>query len=254
MMARIANRLRGGWIVAALLVAVCCIAGADDPPSETQPVMQAKLAHARNLVEALLANDFQTLDKEAREMAAVTRLAAWSKGESPAYQAEAFEFESVLHMLRELAKKENSKGAALACVTLTLNCVECHRTLRADGSVALGDITVPAVEERPSGDEPTASVWMRAKLERTEQTLAGLVAEDLEAIEEAAASMRSLGRIEAWSRRSAIPRYDTLISSFNYACEQLESGAREGNIEAATLAYAQLLLSCVNCHAELPRP
>jgi hypothetical protein len=47
-------------------------------------------------------------------MVAVTRLAAWSKDESPAYQAESLEFENTLHLLRDLARKENTKGAALA--------------------------------------------------------------------------------------------------------------------------------------------
>lgn len=213
--------------------------------------MQAKLAYTRNLIEALVSNDFRSLDKVAEEMAAVTRQAAWRKDESPAYQAESFEFESTLHLLRELAKKENAKGAALACVTLTLNCVQCHQVMRTRGTVDLGGINVPPVGEPPTAEESRASAWMRKKLERTEQALAALVYEDFAAMERAAASMRHLGTIEAWSRRKAIPQYDMLMTSFNYACEQLEDAAVENNIESATLAYTQLLLSCVNCHAEL---
>jgi hypothetical protein len=213
--------------------------------------MQAKLAHTRNLIKALVTKDFQSLDKEAQEMAAVTRLAAWSKDESPAYQAESFEFENTLHLLRELAQKENTEGVALACVTLTLSCVDCHQSMRATGALHLADVQVPAVEEQPPGDEAAASAWMRKKLEHTEETLAGLVSEDFGAIREAAESMRILGRVEAWSRRKAIPRYDMLMASFNDACEELASGAQKENIEAATLAYTRLLVSCVHCHAEL---
>lgn len=244
------STLRRKYFLAVPVAVYCCLALAEEPAPRTQNVMQAKLAHTRNLIEALVANDFETLSKQAEEMAAVTRLAAWSKNDSPAYQAESFEFENKLHLLRELAQKENTRGAALACVTLTLNCVDCHQTMRANGQ-RLGDIRVPAVNDQAPNQESTRSPWMRQKLERTEQALAGLVAEDFAAIEEAAASMKNLAKVEAWSRRKAIPRYDMLMFSFNYACEEMEMAATEKNIESATLAYAQLLMSCVNCHGEL---
>jgi cytochrome c len=250
-MVRVPKALRRTYVVALPIALVCIAVLADEPAEKTHNVMQAKLVRTRNLIEALVSQDFQALDYEAQEMAAVTRLAAWSRDESPAYQAESFEFENTLNLLRELAKNENAKGAALACVTLTLNCVDCHQAMRAAGTVHLGDVKVPVVEVHSIGDDSNVSAWMRRKLQRTEQALAGLVTEDFKAMEQAAASMKTLGKVEAWSRRKALPRYDMLMASFNYACEELETGAREENIEAATLAYTQLLLSCVNCHIEL---
>lgn len=242
---------RRNWILTLPIIAICCAAIGQETPPKPQTVMEAKLTHASNLIKALVAEDFQALDKEAREMAAVTREAAWSKEDAPVYQAESFEFEVTLQLLRELAREKNTKGAALACITLTLNCVDCHQAMRGGGDVKLGDVKVPAVEDLPIDEADKASAWMQVKLARTQQALAGLVSEDYDSLDVAATSMLSLSKFEAWARRGTIPRYDMHVASFDYACEQLAASAKEENIESAALAYTQLLLSCVNCHSDL---
>lgn len=105
------------------------------------------------------------------------------------------------------------------------------------------------------GDEPPAaaeephqpSIWMKKKLEYSEQILAGLASENFEQIVESAKAMNAMSQIENWVHASR-PNYRAQLAMFRDANERLIARANDSDLDGATLAYVQLTLSCVNCH------
>jgi hypothetical protein len=94
---------------------------------------------------------------------------------------------------------------------------------------------------------PEASLWMKQKLVASQNILAGLTKPDYEAIEKNAQSMLAVGYLEKWIRADT-PGYQQQMKGFEYANKSLARAAREKNLDAATLAYVELTLSCVQCH------
>ena len=92
-----------------------------------------------------------------------------------------------------------------------------------------------------------ASIWMKQKLVASQNILGGLTKEDYEVIEKNAQSMLVVGYLEKWIRADT-PGYQKLMKDFEYANKALTLAAREKNLDAATLAYFQLTVSCVHCH------
>jgi hypothetical protein len=88
---------------------------------------------------------------------------------------------------------------------------------------------------------------MRQKLLASQAVLAGLAIGDYEAIGRNAQAMNVVEQLEKWLRAST-PGYRTQLRLFEFADRELIRAAREKNIDAATLAYNQLTISCVNCH------
>jgi hypothetical protein len=115
-------------------------------------------------------------------------------------------------------------------------------------STALVILLVLATPSRAQ-DEPakTSSVWMTQKVQASQAVLTGLANADFQAIAQNAAAMGVLEYFEKWQRADS-PGYRTQLRLFEFANRELMRAAREKNIDAATLAFNQLTVSCVNCH------
>ncbi len=92
-----------------------------------------------------------------------------------------------------------------------------------------------------------ASIWMKQKLRASQEILKGLADGDFNSIGANAQSMNLLEHLEKWVRADR-PDYRTQLRLFEFADHELIRAASEKNLEAATLAYNQLTVSCVNCH------
>lgn len=92
-----------------------------------------------------------------------------------------------------------------------------------------------------------ASIWMTQKLRASQEVLKGLSDGDFEAIGANAQTMNLMTHLEKWVRADT-PEYRTQLRLFEFADRELIRAAREKNLDAATLAYNQLTISCVNCH------
>jgi cytochrome c556 len=91
---------------------------------------------------------------------------------------------------------------------------------------------------------------MRSKLEHSKNILQGLANEDFQEISKGAKSMKGLTVLERWFRADT-PRYKAQLNAFWFANDALIQAADEKNLDAATLAYTQLMISCVNCHKQV---
>jgi hypothetical protein len=92
-----------------------------------------------------------------------------------------------------------------------------------------------------------ASIWMKQKLRASQEILKGLADGDFKGIAANAQSMNLMEHLEKWARADR-PEYQTQLRLFEFADRELIRAASAKNLEAATLAYTQLTVSCVNCH------
>jgi hypothetical protein len=104
---------------------------------------------------------------------------------------------------------------------------------------------VPA--QGPARTSEKASIWMRQKLRASQEILRGLSDGDFQCIGANAQSMNVMEHLERWARAGK-PEYQTQLRLFEFANRELIRAAAEQNLDAATLAYTQLTVSCVNCH------
>ena len=105
-----------------------------------------------------------------------------------------------------------------------------------------------AAEPPASNDaQHQPSIWMKKKLEYSEQILSGLATEDFDRIRQSAKAMNALNQIENWLHATR-PNYRAQLTIFRDANEQLIARASDNDLDGATLAFVQLTLSCVNCH------
>lgn len=103
-----------------------------------------------------------------------------------------------------------------------------------------------AQESKPGAQEKSA-LWMKKKLQLTQNILAGLTEADFEKIHKNADELNFLGYVEKWLRAD-MPEYKRQMSQFELANLELIRQAKRKNLEGATLAYNQLTVSCVQCH------
>ncbi len=95
-----------------------------------------------------------------------------------------------------------------------------------------------------------SSFWMEQKLRISKELLTGLATADFDAIGRNAELMRGLNRVESFVRRGP-EGYRDQLTQFNMATDSLIRASLDENLEAATLAFNQLTISCVGCHQHL---
>lgn len=106
----------------------------------------------------------------------------------------------------------------------------------------------PATGDVKVGDsQDKASLWMQLKLGATQKILEGMTRGDYESIEKHANAMQSVGHLEGWVR-SDMPEYRAQLRAFDHANGAIVRAAQDKNIDGVTIAFAQLTISCVQCH------
>jgi hypothetical protein len=101
----------------------------------------------------------------------------------------------------------------------------------------------------PNKDQPV-SIWMKKKLEYSQNILAGIANADFDTIVTSAESMRNLSKIEGFVRGKT-PGYRTQLQIFEESADEIIRQAKKDNVDGAALAFTQLTISCVNCHKHL---
>jgi hypothetical protein len=113
--------------------------------------------------------------------------------------------------------------------------------------VALSLLPGVAMAQEPEPSLENVSYWMSRKLALSQDVLAGLALKDYDKIVKAAGTMDRLNSIEKFVRGQNA-EYRAQLDLFRYANKALIRNADQENLDGATLAYNQLVLSCVNCH------
>jgi hypothetical protein len=92
-----------------------------------------------------------------------------------------------------------------------------------------------------------AKEFMRDKLELSQRVLEGLATEDYDLIIAKGVKLSAMSKEADW-RVFENPDYDQQSVLFRRQVEALVKSAKDKNLEAATLAYVRMTMSCVDCH------
>ncbi len=98
------------------------------------------------------------------------------------------------------------------------------------------------------GEPEKANIWMKSKLDHSQKILAGLTKGDFAMVEKSAEALKLVSYLAQWDAAD-MPEYQRQVRYFDDANKELIRQARNKNVNGATLAYTQLTLSCVHCHA-----
>lgn len=123
--------------LASLTASVLAVAFAAEPEAERRgraEFMREKLSHSKNILEGLAREDFIQIKRGARALKAMKESPEWPAMSRPAssrYGFYSFEFQELVEQLEAKAVAKDIDGTTLAYVRLTMNCVNCHKELRA---------------------------------------------------------------------------------------------------------------------------
>ena len=128
------------WTVAVTVVATVTTAALSRSQAlEIEQIMQRKLDHAHAILEALIMEDYETLEDSAIALQKLSEEAGWFVLQTPEYAQRSAGFRYAVMEIEASAKARNLEGAALGYVDMTLKCVQCHELLR--GSQMAGEYT-----------------------------------------------------------------------------------------------------------------
>ena len=88
---------------------------------------------------------------------------------------------------------------------------------------------------------------MREKLELSQRVLEGLATEDYDLITAKGTRLSAMSKEADW-RVFENPDYDQQSTIFRRNVNSLVKAAKDKNLDAATLAYVRVTMSCVDCH------
>jgi hypothetical protein len=92
-----------------------------------------------------------------------------------------------------------------------------------------------------------AKEFMRDKLELSQRVLEGVVTEDYELIIAKGTRLSAMTKEADW-RLFENPDYDQQSLTFRRQVDTLVKAAKDKNLDASTLAYVRMTMSCVDCH------
>jgi hypothetical protein len=107
--------------------------GADNKNSDRGKVisqMYQKLAYQKQMLEALVTEDYESIDKASDALILISRESTWQSIRTPGFQGKAKSFQLAAEDLKAAAKTKDMDRVALPFVRLTLSCVECHELVR----------------------------------------------------------------------------------------------------------------------------
>ena len=95
-------------------------------------VMRNKLAHAQQLLEAVVTSNYAAIGLSADALGRIseTEIASWHAGARTEYVKQATQFLRSVQALRIAAETGNSDAALAAYTTLVSSCTHCHAQVR----------------------------------------------------------------------------------------------------------------------------
>jgi hypothetical protein len=120
-----------------VLVLVGSVLSSEKQEPNLRFIMQRKLDQAHSILEALITEDFETLEDSAGALRALSEEAGWFVITTPEYAERSSSFRRAVFEIEQSAKEKNLDRAALGYVDMTLQCVRCHQFLRGTARAGL---------------------------------------------------------------------------------------------------------------------
>ena len=102
-------------------------------------------------------------------------------------------------------------------------------------------------KEVPPDMVPNVQAFMEAKLQHSQAVLKGLATEDFDLIAANSQKVSLLSQAEQWQVIQT-PDYVQRSTEFRREVDALTEAAKKKNLDAATLAYVKVTISCIECH------
>jgi hypothetical protein len=114
-------------------------------------------------------------------------------------------------------------------------------------AIAIAVCTLTGMNLGWGEEKATTKEIMRLKLGYSQNVLVGITTENFDMIDRNAERLVILSKTTNWYSRQT-PEYDLFVTEFRRQAEALQRAGKEKNVDAASLAYVQMTLSCVSCH------
>jgi hypothetical protein len=114
-------------MVIVLLIFVGVAAHPRSQGPQVNAVMHAKLLHAQKILEAVVTSEWVALETHTRELEQLTNDPRWTVFRYPEYAPHSAAFVRAVQDLHTAAAQRDLDKTPKAYVTMTLECVECHR-------------------------------------------------------------------------------------------------------------------------------
>ncbi len=114
-------------VVAVSLWGTLLLSRQSDP---LKTIMQWKLEYAHNLLQALILEDFEAMDRNSKRLQRLSEASNWNVIRTHEYTRHSSEFRLAVDALKKAAQEKDIDSAALAYVEMTLQCVQCHTYVR----------------------------------------------------------------------------------------------------------------------------
>jgi len=111
------------------------------------------------------------------------------------------------------------------------------------GVLAMG-VTLGLAQSKRSR---AAKEFMRDKLEFSQSVLGGVVIEDWDLVIAKGTKLSAMTQEADW-RVFENPNYEAQSKAFRQQVDSLVKAAKKKDLDAATLAYVRMTMSCVDCH------
>jgi len=113
--------------VIVLLISAGVAAHATSQGPQVNTLMRAKLEHSQKILEAVVTSDWVGLERNSRELEQLTNDRRWTIFTYPEYARHSAAFVRAVQDLHAAAAQRDLDKTPKAYVTMTLECVECHR-------------------------------------------------------------------------------------------------------------------------------
>ncbi|WP_339731598.1 hypothetical protein [uncultured Gimesia sp.] len=105
--------------------------GKNNPTQENvSKFMQAKLDSSKDVLEGLVTEDFDLIQKGTKKMIEMSNATEWQVVEGPVFAQQSAEFRNAAKEVLNYAKKKNLDGASLSYLHLTMTCIACHKQIK----------------------------------------------------------------------------------------------------------------------------
>jgi len=92
--------------------------------------MQAKLDSSKDVLEGLVTEDFDLIQKGTKKMIEMSNATEWQLVEGPIFAQQSAEFRNAAKDVAKYAQKKNIDGASLSYLHLTMTCIACHKQIK----------------------------------------------------------------------------------------------------------------------------
>ena len=144
-------------------------------------------------------------------------------------------------ILTKLSPKQVACGVVVVAFGVIATWLLWPRTAFAD------DRQPPSANNPQPNQKNDLQIFMRGKLQSSNQVLEGLVTEDFALILKGAGELKGISNAAKW-RVSKDMMYRQYSTEFQRKVAELEQAATNKKLDAAVLAYTNVTMSCIECH------